>query len=83
MDEQWAVDRLLKLTTPAIYGEDVTNVERVLVTKGFLDRADDLFDGYTENAVKMFQRSKGLKDDGVVGEKTVKALGGKWTGPKY
>lgn len=36
--------------------------------------ADGIFGPLTEEGVKAFQKSKGLKDDGVVGEKTWQAL---------
>ena len=40
--------------------------------------ADGDFGTETLKAVKQFQRDKGLKDDGAVGEKTITALGGRW-----
>ena len=38
-------------------------------------RAGGIFDSQTEAAVKSFQRSKALKDDGIVGPNTAAALG--------
>jgi peptidoglycan hydrolase-like protein with peptidoglycan-binding domain len=57
-------------------GEDVKALQRELAKKGFPSgKADGDFGENTERAVREFQRSAGLKGDGVVGLKTWTALG--------
>lgn len=75
------VARLLKVTSPYMRGNDVHNVQVALTNKGFLPGStgnDGIYGPATKSAVINFQMSAGLKADGVVGEATVKALGGKW-----
>ena len=62
-------------------GEDVRWVQNALLQRRYkLPKygADGHFGTETLKAVKQFQRDKGLKDDGAVGEKTITALGGRW-----
>ena len=62
-------------------GEDVRWVQNALLQRRYkLPKygADGDFGTETLKAVKRFQRDKGLKDDGAVGEKTITALGGRW-----
>ena len=62
-------------------GEDVKWVQNALLQRRYkLPKygADGDFGTETLKAVKQFQRDKGLKDDGAVGEKTITALGGRW-----
>ena len=62
-------------------GEDVRWVQNALLQRRYkLPKygADGDFGTETLKAVKQFQRDKGLKDDGAVGEKTITALGGRW-----
>lgn len=57
-------------------GPAVTAVQQRLQAAGFSPGAiDGKFGPGTESAVKMFQRSKGLAVDGIVGPKTAAALG--------
>jgi peptidoglycan hydrolase-like protein with peptidoglycan-binding domain len=54
----------------------VKQLQKLLTEKGFdTNGIDGWFGNDTEKAVKAFQRSKGLDDDGVVGDDTWQALG--------
>ena len=56
-------------------GTDVAELQRALVSLDRLDgRADGHFGRETERAVRELQRSRGLRDDGIVGPRTVDAL---------
>lgn len=56
-------------------GPDVDRLQRALAALGYyLLTIDGDFAGGTETAVRIFQRSRGLLVDGVVGEKTAAAL---------
>lgn len=62
-------------------GDDVKWVQNALLQRRYkLPKygADGDYGTETLKAVKQFQRDKGLKDDGAVGEKTITALGGRW-----
>lgn len=60
-------------------GDAVKALQRDLLAAGYYDdgKVDGDFGDGTDNAVRDFQRENGLIVDGVVGEKTVKALAGK------
>ncbi|MGI5849667.1 MAG: peptidoglycan-binding protein [Christensenellales bacterium] len=63
--------RLLKVASPMMRGDDVKAVQSALCAKGYNPKGiDGVFGRDTENAVKAFQRAKGLKADGIVGPKT-------------
>jgi murein L,D-transpeptidase YcbB/YkuD len=59
-------------------GSDVAELMRLLVGHGFLASNDvnseSLFDSDVELAVKAFQRSRAVEDDGVVGRVTAGLL---------
>ena len=79
----WTVSRLLKKTSPLMSGEDVKNVQKALIAKGYScgsSGADGKYGDDTVAAVKKFQKAKGLSVDGQAGKNTVTALGGKWQG---
>ena len=58
-------------------GEQVEEVQRLLIAKNFLTgEADGDFGEETENALKNFQRENGLDADGICGEETLKLLRG-------
>ena len=62
---------------------EVIPVSDVLTARGFMNRHTSIFDQTFEDVVKAFQKTAGFtgKDiDGKVGPKTVKAMGGTWTG---
>lgn len=55
-------------------GNDVKILQQNLAILSYIVNVDGKFGGETESAVKAFQRSRGLKADGVVGEKTWAAI---------
>jgi chitosanase len=70
-------ERILKLATPMMRGDDVTEVQRALTAQlpGLRLEADGIFGSDTDGAVRQFQTARGLKSDGVVGPATRAALG--------
>jgi lysozyme len=56
-------------------GAGVLVLQKALTAAGFSTTADGVFGDYTLHKVEAFQTAKGLKSDGVVGEKTWEALG--------
>lgn len=57
-------------------GDDVKVIQSKLKELGFLSGSvDGIFGSNTEKAVKTFQKSVGLVTDGIVGTKTIAALG--------
>ncbi len=57
-------------------GEDVKKIQNKLKEKGYYSGSiDGVFGNKTKEAVIRFQRDKGLTQDGIVGSKTLKALG--------
>jgi peptidoglycan hydrolase-like protein with peptidoglycan-binding domain len=62
-------------------GDDVRDVQEELMARKYSvgsAGADGVYGPDTAQAVKQFQRDKGLRADGVVGPKTTTALGGLW-----
>lgn len=55
-------------------GSITTLIQSMLVCHGFDIAVDGIFGSATENAIKEFQRRNGLKDDGICGKNTFKAL---------
>jgi hypothetical protein len=74
------ISRLLKNTDkPYISGLDIEVVQRALEAAGYaVGQIDGIYGPKTEEAVKAFQRDRGLEDDGIVGPKTCAALGIEW-----
>ena len=67
--------RILKLTSPLMYGEDIRAVQNKLNSLGYVAGTDDGYYGnMTRNAVINFQSKKGLAADGDVGPTTWSAL---------
>ena len=58
-------------------GSKVSEIQKQLATAGFQNDANGVFDVKTQEAVRLFQESKGLRVDGIVGEQTLTALSGK------
>lgn len=68
--------RLLKFTNPYMRGDDVKTLQQALNKAGCnCGTVDGIFGMNTDAAVKRYQDMKGLVVDGIVGEKTRKALG--------
>lgn len=66
-------ERLLKLTTPYVRGEDVKWAQDHLIRLGFLaeDEKDGIYGPKTEAAVKAAQKHYGIAVDGIVGANTI------------
>lgn len=68
--------RELRLQSPYMRGEDVKELQKALRDRGFdPGQTDGVFGKKTERAVKRFQKSVGLKADGIAGRRTFTALG--------
>jgi lysozyme family protein len=66
---------MLYLRVPHFHGSDARVLQQALNTLGFACGAvDGIFGGYTEHAVREFQRNVGLPADGIVGPETVRSL---------
>lgn len=70
--------RLLKLSSPMMYGEDIKELQGKLNSlknlRYYCGNVDGYFGNKTDSAVRNLQRDKVLVVDGVVGEKTWNAL---------
>ena len=68
-------DRLLKLTSPNMRGDDVSVLQAELCRLGFdAGRVDGIFGTRTATALLEFQRNCGVPGDGVLGPESVRAL---------
>ena len=68
-------NRILKLTSPLMYGEDIKAVQNKLNSLGYnVGTADGYYGNGTRTAVIKFQTDKGLDTDGDVGPTTWSAL---------
>jgi N-acetylmuramoyl-L-alanine amidase len=77
-DSGEAARRTLRLTSPLMQGGDVRRVQIKLRELGHLTSdgdVDGIFGQTTETAVKAFQQSQNLTDDGIVGDNTYEKLG--------
>ena len=54
---------------------DPKSIQQNLVDKGYKIAVDGIIGTQTKKAIKDFQRKSGLKDDGIVGPNTARALG--------
>lgn len=68
--------RTLRLTQPFTTGTDVRNLQQALAQSGVALVVDGVFGPGTERAVKLFQSSRGLAPDGIVGPRTWAMLQG-------
>ena len=67
--------RILKVTSPLMYGEDIKAVQNKLNSLGHnCGTADGYYGSATKSAVVSFQSAKGIDTDGVVGPTTWNAL---------
>ena len=77
-------DRMLYLRLPYFHGHDVKELQSILSVLGFLSGNEDgIFGPLTENALRDFQCSVGLPEDGIVGQvtySTIKRLHHAWEG---
>ena len=76
-EARWILgDRVLSyLPGKMIHGEDVASLQHKLQELGFhLDRLDGVFGTQTDKAVREFQRSVGIADDGICGPAVFSAL---------
>ena len=77
----WEISRLVKFKKPMMRGVDVMNVQKAIISSGCsvgATGADGVFGKNSDIAVRAFQKSKGIKSDGIVGKDTAALLGGKW-----
>ena len=76
-------DNVFALSKYGSRGEEVKQIQKKLKDWGYYDgNVDGVFGSKTENAVKKFQQKNGLKADGIVGDRTLSALGITSTGNK-
>jgi hypothetical protein len=68
------IKRSLCLKDPMLQGEDVKKLKIRLGVYGIVCDATDIFNEQTDKAVRIFQERNNLKVDGIVGEKTWRAL---------
>ncbi len=81
----WGTGRAYQSTTlySGMRSEAVRTMQQALIDLGYLGGyADGIFGTNTENAVKKFQRSCGLKADGLAGLQTLQLLYSKASGGK-
>ncbi|MGI5848769.1 MAG: peptidoglycan-binding protein [Christensenellales bacterium] len=73
--------RLLKINSPYLRGDDISDVQDALRMFGFSPgNLDGIYGNKTMNAVIEFQKKNRLRVDGIVGKETSTALGGIWMG---
>lgn len=68
-------DRMLYLRLPHFHGQDVAELQTILNVLGFVVGDEDgIFGPHTEHALRDFQSSAGLPDDGIAGKATFGAI---------
>lgn len=68
-------DRVLYLRMPFFHGADVRSLQKILEVLGFgVGKIDGIFGAHTERAVREFQLSVGIVDDGIAGNTTFDAI---------
>lgn len=68
-------DRVLYLRMPHFHGADVRQLQKTLEVLGFgVGKIDGIFGAHTERAVRDFQLSVGIMDDGIAGSTTFDAI---------
>lgn len=75
-NDKYVYKRTLKLTSPTMKGDDVTQWQTLLQQIGFtsVGTIDGSYGPKTEGATKDFQKSAGIEIDGKVGTETTKAM---------
>ncbi len=75
-EARWKLgDRTLKIESPSMRGDDVATLQSRLMEMGFNPgRVDGFYGPLTEKAVSEFQKSVGVKADGICGPGTVISL---------
>ncbi len=68
-------ERLIRLQTPYLIGDDVRAIQEALNVSGISGPTDGIYGPMTEARVRQFQVRQGLKPDGLVGPATRAALG--------
>jgi len=68
-------DRVLKLESPFMVGDDVRAIQQALQDKGLPGNIDGIYGPLTEARVRQFQLQSGLRADGIAGPATKAALG--------
>ncbi|NJN88565.1 MAG: peptidoglycan-binding protein, partial [Leptolyngbyaceae cyanobacterium SL_7_1] len=68
--------RVLQLVDPPLRGDDVKKLQEALIKAGFQLTADGVYGSGTDEAVKAFQKQKGLTADGKVGPASRRELFG-------
>lgn len=67
---------VVKKVVKSMPASEIKAVQTALSKQGFYKgKVDGMVGKMTTNAVKAFQKKKGLKVDGLIGPKTLKALG--------
>lgn len=75
MEQGEKEDRILRLKSPRMRGEQVTTLQSALFGRGFSPgEIDGIFGRKTESAVKTFQQTEGIMADGAAGPVTHKRL---------
>ena len=68
-------DRMLYLRMPYFHGQDVRSLQGILDVLGFVTGdPDGIFGPHTERALREFQASAGITDDGIAGASTYDAI---------
>lgn len=68
-------DRMLYLRMPHFHGADVRSLQTILEVLGFVvGKSDGIFGAHTERALRDFQLSVGITDDGIAGNTTFDAI---------
>lgn len=76
VESSWALgDRLLRLSSPMMRGDDVSDLQGRLNALGFTaGKHDGIFGTRTAAALREFQRNLAIGEDGIVGHETIRAL---------
>ncbi|MGQ0678990.1 MAG: N-acetylmuramoyl-L-alanine amidase [Actinomycetota bacterium] len=76
VESSWDLgDRLLRLSTPTMRGEDVSDLQARLNALGFTaGKHDGIFGSRTAAALREFQRNLAIGEDGILGHETMRAL---------